>query len=154
MQKQSREFRIGDVFNVQFHGTGSEQSGWRPGLILQNNTGNTYSPNVVVVPLTSMLKKRSQPTHVFVRSEGTGLKTDSIILCENPVCISKERIGHYITRLPDHYMRKVAQATLVAAAAISFLDSDTLHRTWRMAVHLNRMRRPVGNLDQQEAERV
>jgi mRNA interferase MazF len=41
----------------------SEQGGVRPVVILQNNNGNKYSPNVIVAPLTSQ-EKNDLPTHV------------------------------------------------------------------------------------------
>lgn len=49
--------RIGEVYNMYFNGTGSEQSGWRPGVVFQNNIGNSKSPNIIALPLTSSLKK-------------------------------------------------------------------------------------------------
>lgn len=36
---------------------GSEQSGIRPVLILQNNVGNHYSPTTIVAALSSAVKK-------------------------------------------------------------------------------------------------
>ena len=135
---QSRKFpRIGEIYHMQFTGTGNEQSGWRPGLVFQNNLGNRYSPNIIALPLTSSLKKLDQPTHVLLRSADTGLKTDSVVLCENPQRMSKDSIGAYITALPEYYMREVAVASLLAAAAIAYLDADTLLRAWEKAVRLN-----------------
>ena len=45
---------------------GSEQGGVRPVLILQNDTGNKFSSTTIVAPITSVPKKRSQPTHIFI----------------------------------------------------------------------------------------
>lgn len=45
---------------------GSEQDGMRPVLILQNDIGNRFSPTTIVIPLTSIQKKKTQPTHVTV----------------------------------------------------------------------------------------
>ena len=30
---------IGDVYLMKFEGSGNEQSGWRPGVVFQNNVG-------------------------------------------------------------------------------------------------------------------
>lgn len=122
---------------MHFEGNGSEQSGWRPGLVFQNNTGNTHSPNIIALPLTSAVKKSHQPTHVIIPSEGTGLKKDSMVLCENPERMSKERIGNYITTLSDEYMSRIAAANLLASSAISYLTPDTLLVLWQKAVSLN-----------------
>lgn len=122
---------------MQFGGSGSEQSGRRPGLVFQNNMGNAHSPNVIALPLTSSVKKTAQPTHVLVRAADSGLKLDSVVLCENPERMSKDRIGAYITSLSDHYMREVAEASLLASSAISYLSPDVLLSVWKKAVALN-----------------
>lgn len=122
---------------MQFTGNGNEQYGWRPGLVFQNNVGNEYSPNIIALPLTSAIKKTNQPTHVLILALGTGLKTDSIVLCENPQRMSKSRIGRYITTLPDEYMAKIAVASLLASSAISFIEPDVLLSIWQQALSLN-----------------
>lgn len=132
-----RQFRIGDVFLMKFGGSGSEQSGWRPGLVFQNNIGNTYSPNTIALPLTSSIKKIGQPTHVFIPSDGTGLIKDSVVLCENPERMSKDRIGQYLTTIPKEYMSKIAEASLLASSAISFIDPNSLVSIWEKASSLN-----------------
>jgi len=128
---------IGDVYLMKFEGSGNEQCGWRPGVVFQNNVGNAHSPNVIALPLTSAIKKTSQPTHVVVLASDTGLHKDSMVLCENPEKMSKARIGKYITRLPDKYMKKIAAANLLATAAISFLSESDVLEVWRAATRLN-----------------
>lgn len=122
---------------MYFAGTGSEQSGWRPGLVFQNNVGNIHSPNIIALPLTSAIKKSKQPTHVVISAENSGLKKDSMVLCENPERMSKDRIGQYITTLSDDYMKQVAAANLLATSAISFLDMEVLLAVWEKAAKLN-----------------
>ena len=136
-KNDSRTPKIGDVFMVRFNGAGSEQVGWRPALVFQNNVGNAYSPNVIVLPLTSKLKKTSQPTHVVIPAEGTGLARDSMVLCENPESVSKERLGKYLTTLPDKYMAKIAEAHLLATSAISFINPTVILALWERAAKLN-----------------
>lgn len=128
---------IGDIYLMKFDGSGSEQKGWRPGVVFQNNVGNAYSPNVIALPLTSVLKKASQPTHVLVRASDTGLKKDSMVLCENPEKMSKTRLGAYLTTLPDKYMREIAIASLIATSAVSFLSEADLVDVWKQSVQLN-----------------
>lgn len=122
---------------MRFTGSGSEQSGLRPGLVFQNNTGNRFSPNIIALPLTTSLKKQGQPTHVILNSSDTGLKRTSMVLCENPERMSKDKIGAYITTLPDHYMKQVAVASLLSSAAISYLDLEHLTAAWKQASALN-----------------
>lgn len=114
MKERRTTPRIGEVYMMNFSGTGNEQKGWRPGLVFQNNTGNAYSPNIIALPLTGSIKKTDQPTHVFVKADGTGLLKDSMVLCENPERMSKRRIGKYITTLSDDVMSEVAIGNLLA----------------------------------------
>lgn len=137
IQIEERVPRIGEVYNMYFEGTGSEQSGWRPGVVFQNNVGNVNSPNIIALPLTSSLKKLYMPTHVLIRASDTGLKRDSMVICENPEKMSKEKVGKYITTLPEKYMREIVKANLIATSAISFLDKDSLISIWETAVKLN-----------------
>ena len=57
---------------------GSEQGGYRPVVILQNNKGNKYSTTVIVAPISSRLTKNALPTHVFI--EPHFLEKKSVIL--------------------------------------------------------------------------
>lgn len=77
------------------------------------------------------------PTHVLVKSADTGLRKDSMVICENPEKMSKEKVGKYITTLPEEYMKKIAIANLMATSAISFLDKDSLIFVWEKAVQMN-----------------
>lgn len=132
-----RQPQIGDIYLMRFGGSGNEQRGWRPGLVFQNNLGNLHSPNIIALPLTSSIKKSNQPTHVVIPAEGTGLAKDSMVLCENPERMSKDRLGNYLTTIPAQYMSKVAIANLLASSAISFIDPDVLLSVWQKALALN-----------------
>lgn len=121
---------------MRFGGSGNEQQGWRPGLVFQNNLGNQYSPNIIALPLTSAIKKESQPTHVILPTD-IGLARDSMVLCENPERMSKERLGNYITTVPDEYMSRIAAANLLATSAISFIEPEALMSIWQKAYELN-----------------
>lgn len=129
--------KIGEIYNMYFSGEGSVQTGWRPGLVFQNNVGNANSPNIIALPLTSCLKKTDMPTHVLLKAEDAGLRCDSVVICENPQTLPKERIGKFITQLSPSYMHAIVVAHLTATSAISFLDEETLLQTWRKAVKLN-----------------
>lgn len=128
--------KIGDIYLVYFDGSGNEQKGFRPGLVFQNNVGNEHSHNLIVLPLTSALKKTNQPTHVFIPKE-VGLRKDSMVLCENPKCMSKYKLGEYITTLPEEYMAQVAVGNILSSSAIAFIDPDLLMSVWQKALALN-----------------
>lgn len=77
-------------------GSGSEQVGTRPCIVLSNNIGNKYSPTVLVAPLTSALAKTKIPTHVMVSAREGGLEKDSTVLLEQIVTLNKSRLKHKI----------------------------------------------------------
>ena len=138
MKKNDRQVRIGEVYLMNFGGQGNEQKGWRPGIVFQNNLGNTHSPNIIALPLTSSLKKQNQPTHVVIpANEYTGLAKDSMVLCENPERMSKERIGAYLTTVRNEYMAQIAIANLLATSAISFVEPEALLLAWQKSLALN-----------------
>lgn len=133
----NRQPQIGDVYLMRFGGSGSEQSGWRPGIVFQNNIGNAYSPNIIALPMTSQIKKANQPTHVVLPAKETGLRKDSMVLCENPERMSKDRLGDYLTTIPAKYMAEIAAANILASAAIAYIDPDVLLTLWQKAISLN-----------------
>lgn len=137
---KERHYRIGEVYWMRFDGVGSEQKGLRPGVVFQNNLGNSFSPNIIALPMTSNLRKASQITHVEIKAEDSGLPKDSLVLCENPERMSKDRIGSFITTLSEKDIGKIAAANLVATSAISFIDEAALIGVWKIAMQLNDFR--------------
>lgn len=80
----------------------SEQGGIRPVIIIQNDIGNKYSPTLIVLPITSEIKKENMPTHcVLHKSVKNGLKVDSMVLAEQIRVIDKSRILDYIGYLDN-----------------------------------------------------
>lgn len=129
--------RWGEVYSCKFEGTDSEQNGWRPAVIFQNNVGNSHSPNVIVLPLTSNLKRMDMPTHVVVSAKDTGLRKDSMVICENPVSVSKSKLGSYITKLSREYMTRIAVANLLATSALEVIDQESFHEVKRKSAKLS-----------------
>ncbi len=100
----------GDIFYADLvQGTGSEQNGRRPVVILQNNKGNRHSTTTIVAMITSAQKK-SLPTHVRVRKEDSGLKEDSIVLLEQIQTLDKKRLVNKVGRLGKVVMDQVDRA--------------------------------------------
>lgn len=88
---------------------GSVQNGIRPVLIIQNNAANSVSPTLIVVPLTSKLKKPFLPTHIILKNLA-GLKKPSMILFEQIMTIDKQQIIQYVGRLDKAQYLQVEQA--------------------------------------------
>lgn len=90
----------------------SEQGSTRPVIVIQNDTGNRHSPTTIVVPLTSEIKKRTQPTHAIVPiKSASGLTSDSMALCEQVRTIDKRRLQGKIGSINDKIvMRNIFNA--------------------------------------------
>ena len=76
-------------------GRGHEQSGQRPVLVVSDDAFNAGPAGLVMtVPLTSKVaKSKNIPAHVRVDPPDGGLKTPSVILCDQLRTISKHRLG-------------------------------------------------------------
>lgn len=82
----------GEIYLVDLRNqVGSEQSGVRPAVVVQNETGNIYSPTTIVCPLTSKSKSMSV-THVELTTADAEIIRDSVVLCEQVRVIDKTRI--------------------------------------------------------------
>ncbi len=89
------EFKRGQVYIADLGKDviGSEQGGVRPVVIIQNNVGNKYSPNVICIPLSTKPRKKKLPTHIYIdKAEYNEIDKDSIILADQMRTISKQRI--------------------------------------------------------------
>lgn len=97
----------GDIFYADLNPViGSEQGGIRPVLVIQNNTGNRFSPTVIVAAISGKTHEKSKlPTHVKVQKRG--LKNESVILLEQVRTIDKQRLCNYIGNLDRSEMEKV-----------------------------------------------
>ena len=87
---------------------GSEQGGVRPVLILQNDTGNKFSSTTIVAPITSVPKKRSQPTHIFIDYDF--LESESIVLLEQLRTIDKKRLSDRLGQISAKDMHQIEYA--------------------------------------------
>lgn len=88
----------------------SEQEGYRPVLIIQNNIGNKFSPTIIAVCLTSKTFKAKLPTHVLLNGQEYGLSTDSLILCEQIKTLDKTRLHHKLAALKPFDQSRVDKA--------------------------------------------
>lgn len=102
----------GDMFYADLSPViGSEQGGVRPVLIIQNDTGNKYSPTVIAAAITSQTGKNKLPTHIEIGSDDNGLKSDSVVLAEQIRTIDKSRLKEKIGHIDDNsIMSKVNNA--------------------------------------------
>lgn len=90
----------------------SVQSGRRPCIIVSNNIGNVFSENITVVPCTTNIEKiNSQPTHYTTKLYTT---TESVVLCENIITVSKKLCDTFIGMLDEREMSIIDKCLAIA----------------------------------------
>ena len=111
------QIKRGDMFYADLSPVvGSEQGGIRPVLIIQNDTGNKYSPTVIAAAITSQTGKSRLPTHIEIGSRENGLKADSVVLTEQIRTIDKSRLKEKIGHIDD----RIVMSKVNDAIGISF----------------------------------
>ena len=110
-----RNITRGDIFYANLDGTiGSEQSGIRPVIVVQNDAGNKYSPTTIIVPLTKKVRlKINQPTHFWINPFGN-IRFDSIVLTEQIRVIDKSRLKEKIGVMNNKAMQEIDNKILIA----------------------------------------
>ncbi|MBQ4098386.1 MAG: type II toxin-antitoxin system PemK/MazF family toxin [Clostridia bacterium] len=93
---------------------GSEQGGVRPILIVQNDTGNKYSPTIIAAAITSQINKAKLPTHIELNANQFGLIKDSVILLEQIRTLDKRRLKERIGELSPVTMQRVNTALMIS----------------------------------------
>lgn len=111
----SRTYLRGDMYYADLgRGIGSEQEGYRPVVIIQNNKGNKHSPTVIVAAISSKVGvKPKLPTHYYINAE-CGLELPSIVLMEQIRTMDKHRLAKYIGRLSSEHIRGMNHALAVS----------------------------------------
>ena len=113
------EIRRGDIFIADLNPVvGSEQGGVRPVVVVQNDRGNRFSPTVICAAMTSRLTKNDLPTHVWVSAKDSGLKCDSLVLCEQLRTLEKRRLHTHVGRMNDLVLRRVEAALRAALGMV------------------------------------
>ena len=102
----------GDVYMADLgQGIGSEQGGSRPVVIVQNDTGNHFSPTVIVATMTSKGDSKAKlPTHF---AEGL-TQVPSLVLCEQVRTLDKQRLGEHLGRLTQKEIQQLDYALAVS----------------------------------------
>lgn len=93
---------------------GSEQGGFRPVIIVQNDVGNYYSPTVIVCAITAKTAKLHLPTHVLLLGGESGLKRNSLVLGEQIRTIEKTRLSERIGSAGADTMKMVDRALQIS----------------------------------------
>ncbi len=111
-----REVKRGEIYWVDWNpGRGSEQSGTRPALIIQNDTGNKFSPTTIVAGLTTA-RNKYYPFLVKITAKESGLPQDSVVDLSVIMTIDKTRLQDKCGELSPSKMAEVDSAIKVSLA--------------------------------------
>lgn len=110
-----RKFSRGDLYFANLNPViGSEQGGYRPVLILQNDVGNRFSSTVIVASVSSKPDKEHRlPTHCYIQA-GEGLRAPSVVLLEQLRTLDKCRLTRFIRTLDDTCMKEIDRALSIS----------------------------------------
>lgn len=108
--------RRGDVYYADLSGIenaiGSEQTGKRPVLVIQNNTGNQHSGTTIVATMTTKDKK-FMPTHIALDNAKI-LPMKSIVCTEQLKTIDKTRLQDFQGNVGNVFMERVDAAIAIS----------------------------------------
>ena len=85
----------------------SIQTGLRPCVVISNNKANTFSPNIIVVPLTSKNKKPLPTHYTMLPSKNNGLKVKSTVLAEQILTLSKTMVKRVIGKVEEEHIDNI-----------------------------------------------
>jgi mRNA interferase MazF len=106
----SKDIRRGEIYWVDWNPSrGSEQSGLRPALVIQNDIGNQFSPTTIVAALTTAVEK-PYPFMVKITSKESGLPKDSLVNLAAILTIDKNRLVNRAAELSKVKMAEVDEA--------------------------------------------
>jgi len=105
-----KEIKRGEIYWVDWNpGRGSEQSGLRPALVIQNDIGNKHSPTTIVAALTTTIEK-PYPFLIKVTAKESGLPKDSIVNLAVILTVDKTRLTNKCGELSEARTSEVNDA--------------------------------------------
>lgn len=116
LSAKTRVIYRGQVYRCKFGmGIGSEECKERPCVILQYNSANKTSPNTLVAPITHTVSTLPLVVPIADKVDSSGkVILDGNVLLGNITCISKARLGDYITDLSPSEMKAVDKAISIS----------------------------------------
>jgi mRNA interferase MazF len=110
----SQEIKRGEIYWVDWNpGGGSEQSGLRPALVIQNDIGNKFSPTTIVAALTTSADK-TYPFLVEITSAESGLPKKSMVNLAAILTVDQTRLVKKAGSLNKNKMIEIGEAIKVS----------------------------------------
>ena len=110
---ESRTLHRGQVYYVNLgmpDGT-SKQAGIRPCVLVGSEISLKHSPVINILAFSSSPRKlnKSLPVHIFLSAKESGMPRDGVVLCEQPMTISKNQLERYVTTLTAEQMERISE---------------------------------------------
>jgi len=100
----------GEIYLVNWNpGRGSEQSGQRPALVIQNDTGNKFSPTTIVAACSTAGIK-PYPFIVRILAKESGLVKDGYVNLSQVMTVDNGRLETRMGALTERKMDEVDEA--------------------------------------------
>lgn len=143
-----RIVKRGEVYECHLGiGVGSEESKKRPCVIIQNDIANINSSNVIVAPITHTKSNLPVVVPISDKHDKDGkVILDGHVLAGNIVCVSKSRLGDYITKLDRNEMKRVDEA-LQDAIGIKRYIIKLNKQLNDKDVYINKLKERIDNLE-------
>lgn len=109
---ERREIHRGEVYYVDLgkpDGT-SKQAGLRPCVLVGSEISLRHSPVINILAFSSSPRKLSSPlpVHIYLSAKETGMPRDGVVLCEQPMTISRDSLERYVTTLTAEQMERIS----------------------------------------------
>jgi mRNA interferase MazF len=118
----------GDIYLADLNPSrGSEQAGIRPVVVVQRESIDRFTETVVIVPLTSNLRRLKIPGTFTIPAEEGGLTQASVALCYQIAVIDRQRLIQQLGKLSSLYVRQLDEAliyTLKLDESLGEIDRD------------------------------
>jgi len=96
--------------------TDFSQSKPRPALVIQNDVGNRFSPNLIVAAISSRVPDRVYPTNHHLRAGTAGLDCEAVVLVSVILTIPKTSVFKHLGHLDEATMQAVDACLRVSLA--------------------------------------
>jgi len=100
----------GEIWLVDFNpARGSEQSGQRPAVIIQNDTGNRVADTTIIAAISTNL--RPNPTNTLIKpTRESGLDQDAMVKTSQLLTVSKDRLIKHLGKIDKQTADALKQA--------------------------------------------
>jgi mRNA interferase MazF len=101
----------GDIYLADLNPSrGSEQAGIRPVILVQRQNLERFTRTVVVIPVTTNLRRAQVPGTMLIPAGEGGLSQESVALCYQIVVIDKQRLQRQLGTLSAIYLQRLGEA--------------------------------------------